>query len=331
MKVQKGGDSSSRSGEKLVWFGALAVSSVGLTVGNKALKMAYPYNNALMIIQNAMTVLCLIAGNFMGKIVFKPFTSRQVRIFFFSSVLLALQIVTALLALDHVAIATVAIFRNLSMLLVGIIDTVVFKTPMGPEKGAALMLVVAGSIIYAGFDANYSSVGYFWQTCNSVIYIVNTFYNKIYQTALQRGNEQTAEGNALVEQCWTLLWGGVFGYAAGEFAPGGAIHGLTTMSAATRTTLLATGFLALLISSAYNHVYELEAATTVAVAANVNKAIAIVMGAVLFQTIFVANQVLGLIICMLGGVWYSIASKKRGNSSTWAIVTFLGLSKEKTM
>jgi hypothetical protein len=76
-----------------------------------------------MFAQNGLTVLIILFSRFvLGTVTFQPFSLRQVRIFFFSSLILASQLITALYALPRVTIATVVIFRNGCLVVLAVLD-----------------------------------------------------------------------------------------------------------------------------------------------------------------------------------------------------------------
>ena len=67
----------------------------------------------------------------------------------------------------------------------------------------------------------------------------------------------------------------------------------------------------LLISVCYGQVFRIATATTVVVAATGNKAVAIVMGVVLFHTVLNGVQVGGLFVCIGGALWYAVEKKQK--------------------
>ena len=179
------GKSIGALGTKVFWFGMLTFSSVLLTVANKYIKLHYPYNNSLMLLQNGLTVILLGLGAGVGVFEFKPITAKQGKIFFLSSVLLTLQIVTSLLAIDKIAIATVSIFRNLSMLTVAVMTTIFWCQHHCRNDGWTCQCR-CWLCRLRRVRCHHNFSGYFWQGLNSVIYVANTFYNKFTRRSCRR-------------------------------------------------------------------------------------------------------------------------------------------------
>ena len=73
--------------------------------------------------------------------------------------------------------------------------------------------------------------------------------------------------------------------------------------------ILASSIGALLISTTYAKVYKIASATAVTVCGNISKALGILGGCWIFGTVLSRMQVVGLAICMVGGLQYSVASK----------------------
>merc|ERR1711988_157400 len=187
------------------------------------------------------------------------------------------------------------------------------------------MGIMIGTLVYAGSDyvnQGFDLVGYGWQFVNSCLYVCGTFWNKKYQTQLQVDNEQTAEGNALIAQSWTLLWALCWASVSGEIFQTRTI--LLNLEPNYMAILLLTGLGGFAISAAYNHCYALAAPTSVVVAANINRAIAVAVGVVLFRTQLRLTQMVGLIWCFLSGLLYSVASKSEPDEPS-VVLDFLGL------
>ena len=80
------------------------------------------------------------------------------------------------------------------------------------------------------------------------------------------------------------------------------------------TAVAASALGALLISTTYTKVYKIASATAVTVCGNVSKALGIVAGHVVFGTVLSRTQSVGLVVCMVGGLQYSLASKSKGTA-----------------
>ena len=140
----------------------------------------------------------------MGLIEMKKFTFEQWKIFSFTAFFLTVQIVSALLALPLVAIATMIVFRNISTCIVALIDWLVFKREFTVSAVAALVMTTVGMLVYAWNDINYNFMGYIWLLVNAVVTVMNTFWNKIYISAYAEQKKQTTQGISLIQQTETL-------------------------------------------------------------------------------------------------------------------------------
>jgi hypothetical protein len=117
-----------------------------------------------------------------------------------------------------------------------------------------------------------------------------------YQKQLQSGNEQTAEGNALIEQSWTLCWAWAFANMGGELNPATRAN-IQQLPRAYVALLLLSGLGGFAISRSYAHLFAVSTSTSVTVAANVNRAIAVLVGALVFGTKLSYVQAFGLSLC----------------------------------
>ena len=304
------GNDGKRTPEIVFWFGTLAIVSTILTVTNKYLMKQYPFPNAILLIQSAMSALILCGAGIAGVADIKPMTSRQVRIFLVSSLFKVAQVITALKALPLVAIATTMVFRNFAIVATAICDCTFFSWKPATMTVIALFVVLGGSLMYTGADINFDPTGYMWLTVNAFLYVASVLYNKVFQTTLQKGNEQTATGNAMIEQTWMVVWGVGFAYGAGELQQG-APGKLPALSSTALSWFLATGIAAPVIGTAYARCFAISNPTTVTVAATVNKCIAIVIAAFVFGTVLTSVQYTGLFITIVGGAWYAEAKKKK--------------------
>lgn len=295
--------------ELVVWFGTLTVASTIMTVANKAIMLNFNYANMVLLLQSVLSAAVLVGAKVGGYIKVNPITRSQVKIFLASSVLKVLQVVTSLLALPLVAIATVMVFRNIAIVITAVVDLMFFGTKFNFRCVLALALVVVGSLVYTGFDVNFNAQGYMWLALNTFLYVVSVIYNKVFQTRLQEAKAQTAQGNALIEQSWMCFWGVGFAQVGGEFTPK-MVEDAFAMSGTTLMLFIATGLAAPVIGTAYAKCFAIASPTTVTVAATVNKCISIVIASFAFGTVLANTQLGGLALCVFAGAWYGEEQKK---------------------
>ena len=277
-----------------------------MTLANKYIMVSYHYANTLMLLQNGVATVVLWLCYCGGWLETKPFTLSQVKTFLLPSLFVTLEMYTSLLALPYVAIATTVIFRNASLVVVALTDCSCMGTRFSVVSWVGLALIVGGSLVYADKDITYDETGYFWLSINAFVYIFACFYNKYYITK----SLQTPVGIALITNTASLPCILCTAAIDKEQLGAGAAR-LQQLPARLLTVVAASALGALLISTTYTKVYKIASATAVTVCGNVSKALGIVAGHVVFGTILSRTQSAGLVVCMVGGLQYSLASKAK--------------------
>mmetsp|Transcript_44341 Transcript_44341/g.82355 ORF Transcript_44341/g.82355 Transcript_44341/m.82355 type:complete len:351 (-) Transcript_44341:185-1237(-) len=315
-KGSSGGDagtsakSSGLSESPAFWLLMLFLASVTMTVGNKYVMREWgDFANTLTLLQNGAAVLYLSGSRALGLLEMKPITGQQWRVFAATAFFLTMQIFTSLKALPYVAIATVVVFRNTCTVVIAIIDYFFFGNKFSKLQMASLALTTAGMLIYAGQDINFNLMGYLWLAGNSAATIINTFWNKIFITKYTKELKiQTSYGVSLVQQIETLPI--VFVLAAFN-NEGGAYIAYTPLALPAKLTILATCAGGILIGIAYPKCFSLLSGTSVVVASTANKAVSILLGMWLFGTRLSVMQIVGLVVCIVGSLWYALEGKRK--------------------
>jgi drug/metabolite transporter (DMT)-like permease len=299
--------------EAAFWLFMLFLASVTMTVGNKFVMKQWNFANTLTFMQNGTAVLYLGAGRHFQMLEMKPFAMQQWKVFAVSSFFLAMQILTSLKALPFVAIATVVAFRNTCTVVIAIIDYFFFGTKFGQAQVWALALTTLGMIVYAIQDVNFNLVGYLWLVGNSVATIINTFWNKFYITHYTKELKiQTSYGVSFIQQTETLpivlflALANNESEAFGEFGP---------LPFSAKFMIFCTCLGGILIGIAYPKCFSLVSGTSVVVASTANKAVSILIGMWLFGTRLSGLQVIGLLICIAGSLWYAVEGKNSGGKN----------------
>lgn len=268
----------------------------------------WDFANTLTLMQNGTAVLYLGAGRYAGILEMKPFAGQQWKVFAVSSFFLAMQILTSLKALPYVAIATVVAFRNTCTVVIAIIDYTFFGTKFSQEQLGALGLTTFGMVIYAMQDINFNMIGYLWLVGNSVATIFNTFWNKFYITHYTKELKiQTSYGVSFIQQVETLPIALLLAIANHE---GGALSQLQPLAGSAKFMVFSTCLGGILIGIAYPKCFSLVSGTSVVVASTANKAVSILIGMWLFGTRLSPLQVIGLLICIGGSLWYAVEGKR---------------------
>lgn len=272
----------------------------------------WDFANTLTLMQNGMAVAYLGAGKYAGMLEMKPFAAQQWKVFAVSSFFLAMQILTSLKALPFVAIATVVAFRNTCTVVIAIIDYFFFNTKFTAPQVWSLVVTTLGMIIYAMRDINFNMMGYLWLVGNSLATIFNTFWNKFYITHYTKELKiQTSYGVSFIQQVETLPIVLVLAVANNE---GTAFDKFTPLDMSCKLMILATCLGGILIGIAYPKCFSLVSGTSVVVASTANKAVSILIGMWLFGTRLSGVQIIGLLICIGGSLWYALEGNKGSKS-----------------
>jgi drug/metabolite transporter (DMT)-like permease len=299
------------------------------------------FPNILCLVQNGITFLFLLTAYATNTLDFQPITQRDIMIFALPSLFLTLEILTSLLALPLVALATVVVFRNISLCLVAVGDYFIFGTTFNNATIAALAVIVSGSLLYAWQDIQFDANGYWWLSINAVLYVISNFYNKWFIT----NSKQSSYGIALIVQGTSLPFIISLAAAGREFDDAGAVF--STLGSQMQVFILFTGLACMMLTVGYNMCYKMASgtahtsfslfsfyssyvsllssqlcsflfsppsfaspATSVTIVGNFSKALSIIAGYVIFNTTLSALQVLGLLICMGGTFWYSLEMRR---------------------
>eukprot|EP00547_Thalassionema_nitzschioides_P002431 CAMPEP_0194201378 /NCGR_PEP_ID=MMETSP0156-20130528/1656_1 /TAXON_ID=33649 /ORGANISM="Thalassionema nitzschioides, Strain L26-B" /LENGTH=347 /DNA_ID=CAMNT_0038926549 /DNA_START=79 /DNA_END=1122 /DNA_ORIENTATION=- len=296
-----------RAAEQAFWLFMLFLASVLMTVGNKYVMREWNYANTMTLLQNGTAVLYLLSGYRFGFLEMKAFSWEQWRIFLVSAFFLSMQILTSLKSLPLVAIATVVAFRNMCTVVIALIDYCFFGTKFSLRQVCALGLTTIGMVVYACQDVNFNFMGYMWLVGNSMATILNTFWNKVFITKYTRELKiQTSYGVSLIQQVETLP---IVFFLAVANNESHSLADIVPLDFITKMMLVATCAGGVLIGIAYPKCYSLFSGTSVVVASTANKAVSILLGMYLFGTILSPIQILGLLICIAGSLWYAVEGK----------------------
>jgi len=290
------------------WFTTLALVSVWMTVGNKIVMTTFNYPNYVGLLQNSSAVICLIGANLCGLIQIKPTNAQQWKIFLVNAALLVAQIVTSLKALPLVAIATTIAFKNLVTCLTAVTEAVFFGKKFSGELALAMLVTTAGMSVYAGSDINFNATGYFWLVMNTLSSVGNALWNKFYISKFTKSQEQTAEGITLIQQAETLPLMIMMATYNSEWE---AVDLMSQQTSTVLVVLFGTCIGGYWIGVCYAKVFQIASGTSVMLASTVNKAISIIVAWFVFENILTSEQIFGLFLCIFGGVWYAIASKRK--------------------
>jgi len=278
-----------------------------MVVSNKIIMHAFPFPMTLLLIQNTIAVVLTLVLALTGHDAFtmKPWDSKHLITWLLPTITFSIMLMTSLLALPHIAVATTVVFRNLGSLLVATIEPLVLTTPpltSGHKK--SLAVIIAGALIYSIFDLNFNQKGYLWISFNTGLFCVQVLIEKYAVSKV----DQTATGIACYQNLLSipvLLVGVMF---AGESA---AILELQQLSSRMWLLVALSGMFGCSLSVCYMALNQLVSATSMVIAGNLNKLLASVIGAYIFSNSVTPHTVAGLLVCILGGYMYSQAGRNK--------------------
>jgi drug/metabolite transporter (DMT)-like permease len=288
-----------------IWFVGLLIASVSMLVGNKIVAESYTSNNLTILFQQVIATIILYGGITTGKFEStKPYKKEHFIALLVPAVLSSLQLLTSMKSLPYVAIATTVVFRNISTFACAFIETTFLGATISVRAKLALVVIFIGAAIYAAQDINFNFWGYLYLSLNTIAYTINNVYSKVTITDM----DQTGSGVSMIQLLISLpvftLYAGLFG----ELPDG--LYKAFELRGTVLYVFLFLGLMGTLISMSYNNLYKLVSATSIVVAANMNKVAAILLAYFVFGKPLSALQVIGLLICIVGGISYSIVSQQ---------------------
>jgi len=273
-------------------------------------------DGVLMIWQNGCAVLLAVAfttfadllPQSVGQIMrMHPIRAHQVRRLFLPSVNFVLMLLCSLRALRYVHIATVVVARNVATCFVAGAEKVVFDKSLAVRPFLALLITILGSLVYAYNDLMFHPSGYLWQGLNTGLFVIGQIYEK---WAMTKTHDQTPLGVSVVKNLWSLpISVGIMVFSVGSGLDVSAIHVAlidAQQSSLCLCLIVLSGLGCFCMSVCYMTLYSLSSATSITVAANVNKVVTIVAARWLFRDVMGTSQMVGLAICLSGSAWYSM-------------------------
>ena len=303
--------------------GALFVycaSGTLLTLANKLAVLALPAPHALLVFQNGVTVLLLLAlthavpEHVGGPL--PPLTWHALRTWLPLTLLFVGMLATSLLALLQVSAVTLIVFRNLGSLVTAFFERAVLGMEISTLSVTSLLGILLGVLLYALHDLQFSAVGYAWLTLN----VACTAAFQIYVKGLIVAQPKTGPGalgpfgmsyynNLISLPVFVLVVVG-----AGELQ--GLPEMVARFSASGWAAVVLSALLGFALSTSAFLVNKLVSATSMMVANNVNKfALFIVSELVVQRTLgpFAAVSTALVMAC----AWLYAESKGRWALSGW--------------
>lgn len=259
-----------------------------------------------MAIQNVVAVLLCELFKTLGYIKYRNFERSLAMRWLPVNMCFSAMLVTSFLALKHMNVPMVTIFKNLTNILIVAGDWKFNNIPITAGVALSFGVMLCGAIAASYQDMEFNAVGYFWMACNCVStagYVLSmkhatqniklskfgmVFYNNVLSTPIMLA--------------LALLKGEVTGLVAAGMAPWTAYFAFVNLYA---------GAMGFLLNLASLWAVSNTSATTYAIVGSVNKVPTALLGYFFFQTPISAQGATFIGVSMVGGFIYSAAKLRK--------------------
>jgi GDP-mannose transporter len=259
------------TGSKMAGVIVYSISGVLLTLVNKIAIRLFPYACLLIIVQNFMTVVLLIAGSALFKDTLGTLpclTWALVRRWVPLSVLFVAMLVSSLLALKDVSPVTLVVLRNLTTLVVAIGEWRFLGARFSSQALATLLGMLFGAVIYGASDLSFHARGYAWVGFN----ILASSLYQIYVKMLAKDSALTPLGMSYINNMVSIPILALCSFGLRE--PTGLVAAVAETGPLDVWTVLVvaiTGLLGYALSTSAFLLNKLISATSIMVINNANK------------------------------------------------------------
>ncbi|KAI8474651.1 MAG: hypothetical protein J3K34DRAFT_406930 [Monoraphidium minutum] len=122
--------------------------------------------NALLAFQCSLAALLVKACEGAGLVKLQPLKRDLVKIWFPVNLLFVAMIGTSFYALQHVGVAMVTVWKNVSNVVTAVCDVAIYKKSYSSQVWATLAMMLVSAVIGAYTDLSFTWGGYIWQIAN---------------------------------------------------------------------------------------------------------------------------------------------------------------------
>ena len=284
------------------------ISGSLLTLVNKLAIIVFPFTNMLLVLQNAVTVILLLLTYrfFPSALESLPTINVHVLKVWLPAVFLFVTMLTSsLFALMHISVPTLIVIRNLSTLVVAVLEYFVLNNRINNLSIATLFGILLGAIFYAMHDLTFSIRGYIWLCVNvSATSLYQVYIKKVVCLPMMKdiGAIGLSYYNNLISLPILIFLACIMGEYKVLVSYMGAIFFPKIKSIGIVLFSCILGFLLSTTAFALN---KLISATSIMVANNVNKFLLIVLSEVLVESTLNVTASMGAISVLIFGWLYS--------------------------
>jgi len=155
-------------------------SSVSMMLINKAAVNYLPYPITLLVFQTLGTVVILEVAKLFKLLAYEGFKWKKGgKKFLGVSIAFVIPIVFNMLALKHVSVATVVVFRQVSTAATAVGEFFFFKKRFSPLVVVSILLGILGGLVYGFTATDYEFIGYLYAFLYAIAMAVNALYVKM--------------------------------------------------------------------------------------------------------------------------------------------------------
>ncbi|CAE7794691.1 GONST2, partial [Symbiodinium sp. CCMP2456] len=246
------------------------------------------------------------------------------RLFLPPSLIFFCMLLTSLISLPQVSVATVLVARSVGLCFVAMGEYFLFSNAKDMAQKTGLMkvglaIIVVGAGIYGATDVTYAAQGYSWLCINSLLNITCQLWEK---RAICKAVNQTAEGLAIVQNTLVIP----IALSMLLYTKETPIKTISTAPTSIQLFVFLSATLGFLINLSYVRVNLSFQVTSIAVASSLSRVVALLIGSRLFGEAMTHIQVFGASVCLFGSAVYSSVPVKLALPVTLvALVGVLGM------
>ncbi|KAF2535493.1 hypothetical protein F2Q68_00019888 [Brassica cretica] len=173
---------------------AYCVSSCSMILVNKFVLSSYNFNAGifLMLYQNFVSVIIVMALTVMGLITTEPLTLRLIKVWFPVNVIFVGMLITSMFSLKYINVAMVTVLKNVTNVITAVGEMYLFNKHHDNKVWLALFLMIISAVSGGITDLSFNAVGYAWQIANCFL---TASYSLTLRKTMDTAKQVTQSGN----------------------------------------------------------------------------------------------------------------------------------------
>lgn len=289
--------------------------SISMVLMNKAVLSSYEYHNhmTLLLYQTGLAFVMLLIAGKLGYAEVPPFDWRLAKVWFPVNLFFLAMLFSSYLSLQHLNVALVTIFKNVTNVGVALGDFYMFGRRASNGVMLSLAVMVAGAVLTGFSDVSFNLVGYVWMAINCASTAGYLLYMRyVMQTRTRMTKSQMAYYNSMLGIPIVFAAAVVMGeLPSGLYAPQMSSFGF--VFAAT-----ASGVVGFMLQFASLWCLSATSPTTYAMVGSFNKVPTAVLGVLLFNTPLTPKLATFVGVGIVGGLMFSHAKSREAAAAAEA-------------